>query len=126
MEIMIKTVVILFFLFASSLSSVLASPVWTDPSGDQPAQLVDLEVVFARVLSVVLTLSGIAFFVMILLGGYKYLTAGDNPKNAEAAQKTLTFAVIGFVLVIASWLIIQIVEEFTGLNLSTFQIYTEN
>ena len=111
-------------LLAVSASPVCASPTWSDPNGQDPAQLGDLEVVFARVLTVALSLAGIAFFVMILIGGYRYLTAGDNPKNAEAAQKTLTFAVVGFVLVVASWLIIQIIEEFTGLNLSVFQIDT--
>ena len=119
-----KKILLFVILLATFASPVYAGPGWTDDSGETPARLGDLEEVFARVLSIALSLAGIAFFVMILIGGYKYMTSGDNPKNAEAAQKTLTFAVIGFVLVVASWLIIQIIEEFTGLNLSVFQIDT--
>jgi hypothetical protein len=91
-------------------------------TGDDPAQLKDLEVVFEKVISIVLTLSGIAAFVMLVVGGFQYLTAGDNPKNVEKASQTLTSALLGVILVLAAWFILQAIESITGLNVTVFKI----
>ena len=35
---------------------------------------------------------------VLIVGGFQYLTAGDNPKNAQKARSTITYAVIGIIL----------------------------
>ena len=79
------------------------------------ATLSDLEIIFSRILNIVITLAGIAAFVMIIVGGFKYLMSGGDPKQAESAQATITWAVIGLVIAIASWFILKFIQQFTGI-----------
>lgn len=82
--------------------------------GPAPAQLSDLETIFANVVTSLLALGGIVLFIMLLTGGFKYLTSGGDPKATEAAQKTLTYAISGLVLLAGSFLIIRIIGAITG------------
>jgi Na+-driven multidrug efflux pump len=66
-----------------------------------------------------LTIAGIIFVVLIIAGGIGMIaSAGKNdPKKAEASQKTITSAIIGFVVVFCAYFIIQIIEVLTGANI---------
>ena len=90
--------------------------------GPEPAQLVELENVFARVVAAVLGLAGIALFIMLIVGGFKYITSGGDPKHAESARNTLTFAIIGMVLVVLAYLILIFIENLTGASILDFSI----
>ncbi len=87
------------------------------------ATIKGLEAVFENVISVALAFAGIVLFVMFLMGGFRYLTAGGDAKAVEAAKGTLTHAILGLVVLILAWIIIQFIEVLTGVNLSTFRIY---
>lgn len=84
-----------------------------------------LEVLFALFLR---ALGGIVFLVllaMFILGSINWLTAGDNADKLKKAQGTFFSAVVGLVIIAASYLIINILGSFLGLdNLGTFQIMT--
>lgn len=97
---------------------------WSNPSGDQPATLKDLEAVFIRIVQAAVELALVVFFIMLLYGGFKYLTSGGEPKNIEAAQKTLTNAILGIVLLIGIWLILRFITVFTGIDVTKFVIPT--
>lgn len=79
-----------------------------------PATLQDLETVFGNVVTSLLALGGIVLFLMLLSGGFKYLTSGGDAKVVEGAQKTLTYAIGGLVMLIGSYLILKIISNFTG------------
>ena len=88
------------------------------------ATLKGFEGVFANVVSAILALAGIAFFAMLLMGGFKYLTAGGEAPKIESAKKTLTYAVLGMTFIALSFLILQIIGSFTGVeDLGVFKIY---
>lgn len=106
----------IFLLFPSS--SIYA---WSN-AADQPAQLFDLEFLFETVVRLVTTLAGVVVLVMFVVGGFQYLTAGDNPKEVEKANKTLTFAIGGLIVIISAWLILQAIETITGLNVTIFRM----
>lgn len=81
-----------------------------------PAKLSYLETIFANFLNLALTLAGLAVFIMLIIGGFRYLTSGGDPKQTEAAQKTITMAIVGLLVAIASWLILKFIAYFTGLE----------
>ena len=89
---------------------------------NDPAQLTDLEVIFARILNVVTSFAVLAVFIMLVIGGFKYITSGGDPKATESAQKTLTYAIFGLVALVGIWLILRFVEVFTGVNVTEFKI----
>jgi hypothetical protein len=95
---------------------------YIDPSGQTPAQISDLEVVFALVVRSALGFAGIAVFIMLLVGGFKYLTSAGNPKATEAASKTITYAIAGLVLVALSYLILLIIHTITGAEILNFRV----
>jgi hypothetical protein len=86
------------------------------------ATIKSLEGLFGNALSAVLSLIGIAMFIMILVGGFKYLMAGDDPKAAEAAQSTITNGITGVILAILAFFILLAIQSFTGVNLMEFSV----
>ena len=81
-----------------------------------------LECIFQGLINVALSVGSLAALVMLILGGFKYLTAGGDPKKAQSAANTLTFAVLGVVLMILAWFILLFIENFTGVNVTVFDI----
>ena len=90
--------------------------------GPAPATLQGLETVFESVVTSLLALGGIVLFLMLLSGGFKYLTSGGDPKAVESAQKTLTYAIGGMVLLAGSYMILRIISDFTGADVTNFVI----
>ena len=94
-----------------------------------PAELSELNDVFASVLGVAARLAGLAALGMIVVGGFKYLTAGGDPKAAEQAQHTLTWAIAGLAALIGAWFLLRLIFALTfeGATIPFFDIcITEN
>ena len=92
----------------------LAQVLPTSLPADSPATIKHIERVFGNIVFIALGAAGIALFIMVIIGGFKWATAGENPEKAAAARKTLTAAIIGLVLVVLSYLILVVIAEFTG------------
>lgn len=105
-------------LFVLLLNSLLTVPVY---AADEPAKISDIVDILKNIISLLAPAAGIAFFIMLVVGGFKFLTAGD-PKAAAGARSTLTYAVIGIILVVAAWLILKLIADFTGANVTTVTI----
>lgn len=61
-------------------------------------------------------LIGITAVFFIFFAGFKFITSGGEAKQAQAAQQTLTHAIIGLVIVILSFLVIQLIAAITGVS----------
>jgi len=88
-----------------------------------PPTLQNLEDVFANIVKIVLGIAGVTFFVLLLSSGFKFITSGGDPKALEGAKKTLTFAIGGLILIIASYLILLLIKEITGVDVTIFKVY---
>lgn len=93
--------------------------------GGQVATFKFFETVFGNVIQILLGLAGIVLFIMLLAGGFKYLTSGGDPKAVEGAKKTLTYAIGGMVLLAMAFLILRFIQEFTGVDVTKFRIYQQ-
>lgn len=89
-----------------------------------PPTLKDLETVFTNVVSALFAFGALVLFVMMISTGLKYLNSGGDPKSVEGAQKTFTYAVGGFVILAGSYLILKIIESFTGVTVGTLTNFT--
>lgn len=88
------------------------------------ATLQGLECIFSNTISVALALAGIVLFVMFLIGGFRFITSSGDPKALEAAKGTLTHAVLGLVVVILAFLILQLIANITGVTgILNFQVF---
>ncbi len=88
----------------------------TVASENDVATFEGIECLVANVLSVAITMIGIAAFVMFLVGSFRYLTAGSNTKGVEGGKNALTFAILGIVVALASFLILRFIANFTGVQ----------
>lgn len=81
-----------------------------------PANLCELYKYFQRILGVLSALFGFAFLAMIIVGGFRYLTSGGEPKATAAARNVLTYAVIGLILMIVAWLVLLLIQTIFRVN----------
>lgn len=89
--------------------------------------LQDLETIFERVVGVAIAIAGIVLFIMLIVGGFKYLTAGGEAPKIESARKTLTYAILGIVFIALSFLFLRFIGVFTGVeDILEFKIFQEN
>jgi hypothetical protein len=63
----------------------------------------DPRIIIGRIINVALGFLGVIAVVIILLGGFKWMTAGGNEEAVEEAKKILMAGVIGLVIILASW-----------------------
>ena len=87
------------------------------------ATIAGFEGLFARILRYAYAFAAIALFIMLLVGGFKYITSGGDPKAAESAKKTITAAIAGLVLVGTSILILRLISQFTGADVLNFRVF---
>ena len=57
----------------------------------------------ASVIRVILGFLGIIAVIIILLGGFKWMTAGGNEDKVGEAKKLIIAGVIGLIIILASW-----------------------
>ena len=57
----------------------------------------------AQLINVILTLLGVIAVVIVLLGGFKWMTAAGNEDKVGEAKKILAAGVIGLVIILAAW-----------------------
>lgn len=69
-----------------------------------------LETVFSNLLVVSSALITVTLFVMFVIGSLQYLTSGGQPEKLKKAQGTLFYAVVGTVVFLASYLILNIID----------------
>jgi hypothetical protein len=86
------------------------------------ASIACLEPLLKNAIFSLVSLSGLALFLMLVVGGFNFLLSGGDQKKLEKAKSTITTAIIGLVVVVMAYLIIRTIEVFTGVNVTNFKI----
>jgi TRAP-type C4-dicarboxylate transport system permease small subunit len=68
------------------------------------------------ILSFIIPLSGVILLFVLIWGGYDYMMSQGNPEKIKSAQGKITTGIIGFFLLIGSYLIVRLITGFFGLN----------
>ncbi|HUS60258.1 MAG TPA: pilin [Nevskiaceae bacterium] len=79
-------------------------------------QIQDLNTIIPGLIHLVLIVAAVVFFVLILVGGIQWITAGGDKEALSNTKKRLTSALIGFVIVLSAWAILSLVRGFFGLE----------
>ncbi len=66
-------------------------------------------IIVLNVIEIILQVIAYAATLMIIYGGFRFLTAAGNPAGVEQGKKTITNAVIGLVISIASIAIVNLI-----------------
>lgn len=90
-------------LAASSTDTFGIGPLNTELSGTLGNS--DLRTTIASLINVALSLLGVIAVVIILAGGFKWMTAGGNDDKVQEARKMIFSGVIGLAIIMSSWAI---------------------
>ena len=94
----------------------------TGTSANDAAGLKQIEDVFKNVISVVVGLAFIACLIVLIMAGIKYLTSGGEPKAIQSAHQTVTWALLGILFMAVGWIVLQLIKNFTGIDVTIFDI----
>ena len=72
-------------------------------------QTKDLKGTIANIINIALGFLGIIAVVIILAGGFKWMTAGGNEDNVASARQMIVGGIIGLVVIFAAWAIASFV-----------------
>lgn len=82
---------------------------------DQTADLFGSEGIFRTITNVLLFILGAVSVIMIIIGGLRYVISGGNSTNVTAAKNTILYAIVGVIIALLSYAIINFVlGSFTG------------
>jgi hypothetical protein len=95
---------------------------WGECVTNGAATISCFEPMLKNVIISLVSLSGLALFLMLLVGGFNFLLAGGDQKKLDKAKSTISSAIIGLVIIIVAYLILQTIQVITGVNVTTFQI----
>lgn len=68
-------------------------------SGRRPT---DIRIIIVRIVQVVLSLLAVIFVIMLILAGFKYMTAQGNDQQVDDAKKQIANGLIGLLIVFSS------------------------
>lgn len=75
-------------------------------SGKTPAEI------FGQIINIALGIAFAVAVIMVIYGGYQYITSAGNEEKATAGRQTLIYALIGIVIVLLSFVIVNAVLTF--------------
>ena len=76
--------------------------------------------IISNLLPYIFGAAGIALLVYLVIGGFQMMTSRGDPKAMQAAQGKITNAVIGFVVVLLAFTIVQLLGQILGLGGTNF------
>ena len=71
------------------------------------------------VVNVLLWAVGILSVIMIIFSGFRYITSAGDATKTKSAQSTLTYAVVGLIVAVFAWAIVNIVLDRIGVKTSS-------
>ncbi|MBI2589422.1 hypothetical protein HYW32_00085 [Candidatus Berkelbacteria bacterium] len=63
-----------------------------------------------------ITLAGVIFVLLFLIGGIQYLVAAGNEENTNKAKKLLVDAIVGLIIVVIAWAIGTYILQLLGIG----------
>lgn len=73
--------------------------------------------VIALVIQALISFLGLIFVVLIILGGFRWMTAGGSADKIKEARQLIVNSTIGLVIVLTSYIIVNfVISELMGIN----------
>ena len=113
-----KTVLITASVLLLALPTLVSASVTTytiaDIGGSVGLGTADLKDTVVNIIQWVLGILALVAVVMIIIGGFQWMTAAGNEKRIEKAKKVISAAVIGLIIVLLAWAIVIFVAGTTA------------
>jgi hypothetical protein len=97
-------------------------PVSTDAPIDVNNQNLKIGEIVSVILPYVFGAAGIALLVFLIIGGLQMMLSRGDPKAMQSAQAKITNALIGFVIIIIAFFVVQLIGQLLGINQTGFGV----
>lgn len=77
--------------------------------------------IYNTVLPFVFGISGIILIFNLISAGFKMMTSAGDPKAMQMARGKITTSVVGIVILLTSFWIVQLIWKFLGINVVVIQ-----
>ena len=82
----------------------------TLPTFFPPARFANISSVTNLLIPIIFVGSALVFLGIMLLGGFKILTAGGDTENIQQAKKLFTYSMFGMVVILTAYLIVKLLS----------------
>lgn len=106
----------LFALFAQSPNATVTPII--NPTNFPAARFGNINTLISIFVPILTIGATLIFGGMLLLAGFKVITAGGEPDKMEEAKKTATYSIIGLLIVVLAFLVVRLLAFL--FNLETF------
>jgi len=86
------------------------------------ATIQGVECLFTNIVRVLIPFAGLALFIMLIVGGFQFISAGGEPKALQKARATITYAIVGLVVFFGIWFILLLIKTITGVDVTQFVV----
>lgn len=85
----------------------------------RPKNIPDVKIgdVISAVVGILLLISAILAFLYLIMGGIQWITSGGDKAGMEAARNRITAAIVGLIIVAASWAVMLLIGQFIGFDI---------
>ncbi|MBP6044866.1 MAG: hypothetical protein WAT72_01385 [Microgenomates group bacterium] len=89
----------------------------SQPSVNPVAQFGDIGTLLNQILPTIMIAASLVFLAILLYGAFTFVTSSGEQEKIQKARKTITYSLVGLVLIFLSYLIVQVVSMITGITL---------
>lgn len=68
------------------------------------------EIIYGNILTMASAFIVLVLFVMFVTGAFRYMTSFGNAERVKKAQGTLRYALIGFIIFVSAYLILNLID----------------
>ena len=80
-------------------------------------KITDIGKLISSGIQILLIGAGLTAFFYLLMGGFQWITSGGDKAGVDAARQKILAAIIGLVIVFATWALITLLEKFLGVTI---------
>ena len=78
--------------------------------------------ILPSIIGLLFVFGAIAFFFMFIWGAITWILSSGDKAGVESAKGRITNAIVGFILLIATFAIVNLIETFFGINILVIDI----
>lgn len=80
------------------------------------ATLACIPIIITNIINAALAFAGLAALILIIYAAFQYTTSKGDQAKIDSAKKTLTYAIMGLVVIFLSFFIVTLISQITGVK----------
>jgi hypothetical protein len=89
---------------------------WSSCVEGDVATLKCIPIVISNIVNAALVFAGVVALVLIIYSGIRYITSRGDQTALDSAKKTLTWAIVGLIIIFLSFFIVNLISSLTGVD----------